>query len=72
MSNIITGQAHDAHEPTDRASSSIDNPIIVGEINSLLNRELSDGLIMDVHAGIQKIRKCLYRFGLDMPVMYDM
>jgi len=71
MSNIITGQAHDAHEPTQRASSSIDNPMVVGEINSLLNRELSDGLIMDVHAGIQKIRKCLYRFGLDMPVMYD-
>jgi hypothetical protein len=71
MSHIISGQAHDAHEPSNRASSSIDNPIVIGEINSLLSRELSDGLVVDVLAGIQKIQKCLFRFGLTMPVMYD-
>ena len=69
---IETGQAMDAHEVSDRASTSIDNPLIESEVNTLLLKELNDGVIHTPQAGIQKIRKVLHRFGLDMPALYDL
>ncbi len=69
--DIEPGQAEEAHQPTGEASSAVDNPIIVSEINTLLLKELSDGPIHNVQAGVQKVRKVLHRFGLDMPALYD-
>jgi hypothetical protein len=70
LHNIEVGQAIDAHEPTDKGSSSIDNPLIVSEINSSFARELND-CILSPEAGIQKLRKVLYRYGFDMPALYE-
>ncbi len=67
--NIEPSQAEEAHEPTQRASSSVLNPIIQVEINSMLDKELMDGLIQNPQAGIQKIRKVIHRFGMDMPAL---
>jgi hypothetical protein len=70
LHNIEVGQAIDAHEPTDRASSSVENPLIVSEINASFGRELND-CILSPEAGIQKLRKVLYRYGFDMPALYE-
>ena len=70
--NIEPSQAEAAHEPTQRASSSILNPAIQAEINSMLDKELMDGFIQNPQAGIQKIRKVIHRFGMDMPALYDL
>jgi hypothetical protein len=70
LHNIEVGQAITAHEPTDEASSSVKNPHIVSEINASLIRELSE-VILSPEAGIQKIRKVLYRYGFDMPALYE-
>lgn len=70
--NIDPGQAEEAHEPSQRASSSVLNPHIQSEINSLLYRELNEFPVSNAQAGIQKIRKTLHRFGLDMPALYDL
>ena len=70
--NIEAGQAEEAHEPSQRASSSVLNPHTQSEINSLLYRELNEFPVANVQAGIQKIRKTLHRFGLDMPALYDL
>jgi len=70
--NIDPGQAEEAHEPSQRASSSVLNPHIQSEINSLLYRELNEFPVPNAQAGIQKIRKTLHRFGLDMPALYDL
>jgi hypothetical protein len=70
--NIEPSQAEEAHEPTQRASSSVINPVIQVEINSMLDRELLDGYIQNPQAGIQKIRKVIHRFGMDMPALYDL
>ncbi len=43
--NIEPSQAEAAHEPTQRASSSVLNPAIQAEINSMLDKELLDGYI---------------------------
>jgi len=40
------------------------------KINQSLNHELTD-LILSPESGIQKIRKVLMSFGLDMPALYD-
>jgi len=70
--NIDPGQAEEAHEPTQRASSSVLNPAIQAEINSMLDRELMEYPIQNAQAGIQKIRKVIHRFGMDMPALYDL
>lgn len=70
LHNIETGQAIKAQEPTESASSSIDNPKIKGEINYRLLNELND-IILSPENGIQKVRKVLHRYGLDIPVLYE-
>jgi hypothetical protein len=70
LANIETGQAIEAHEPTGEASSAISNPKIRMQINFRLMNELDD-TILSPEAGIQKIRKVLAYYGLDMPALYD-
>ena len=47
-----------------------ENPVVKSEINSQLELELGD-LITSPNLGIQKIRKVLFRYGLDLPAVYD-
>ena len=68
---IQTGQAIMAHEPNDKQSLSVNNPVIVAKINSAFTIELGD-IFLSPESGFQKVRKVLHRFGLDMPPMYDM
>jgi hypothetical protein len=68
--NIEAGQAFDAHEPDDSQSSSIMNPQVIAKINVQLNTELNERTLSP-HAGIQKIRKVLHSYSLDLPVSYD-
>jgi hypothetical protein len=49
---------------------SITDPQVREKINQDLNHELTD-LILSPESGIQKIRKVLMSFGLDMPALYD-
>jgi hypothetical protein len=70
LHNIETGQAIVAHEPTSRASSSVLNPKVYSEINYRLLNELNE-IILSPETGIQKIRKVMHRFGLDMPALYE-
>jgi hypothetical protein len=70
LHNIEVGQAITAHEPTDKASMSVENPHIVAEINAQLIRELND-CILSPESGIQKLRKVLHRHGFDMPALYE-
>ena len=51
-------------------SISITDPQVREKINQNLNHELTD-LILSPESGIQKIRKVLMSFGLDMPALYD-
>lgn len=67
---IEFGQAYDAHEPSQRGSTSIDNPIMKTQVNLHLFTELND-YFLTPHAGFQKIRKVLHTFGLDIPALYD-
>ena len=52
------------------AQQSSENPIVNSEINSQLSVEL-DGIITSSNLGIQKIRKVLFRYGLDLPAIYE-
>jgi hypothetical protein len=70
LANIEVGQAIDAHEPTDKESSDVQTPKVFMEINYRLIVELND-MILSPEQGIQKIRKVLHRFGLDMPALYE-
>lgn len=70
LHNIEVGQAIEAHEPTEKASMSVENPLIVSEINTHLIRELND-MILSPESGIQKVRKVLHRYGFDMPALYE-
>lgn len=70
LHNIEVGQAVTAHEPTDRASMSVDNPLIVSEINTHFIREFNE-VVLSPDAGLQKIRKVLHRYGFDMPALYE-
>lgn len=70
LHNIEAGQAMAAHEPTARESSSVLNPKVYSEINYRLLNELNE-IILSPEAGIQKIRKVMHRFGLDMPALYE-
>ena len=47
-----------------------ENPVVKSEINSQLELELGD-LITSPNLGIQKIRKVLFRYELDLPAVYD-
>ncbi len=51
-------------------STSITDPQVREKINQNLNHELTD-LILSPESGVQKIRKVLMSFGLDMPALYD-
>ena len=51
-------------------SFSITDPQVRDTINQRLNHDLTD-LIFAPESGIQKIRKVLMSFGLDMPALYD-
>ena len=55
-----------------KATDSVDitDPEIRDKINQRLNHELTD-LILSPESGIQKIRKVLMSYGLDMPALYD-
>ena len=68
---IQLGQAIVAHEPTDKQSLLVNNPVLVAKINSVFTIELGD-IFLSPESGFQKVRKVLHRFGLDMPPMYDM
>jgi hypothetical protein len=68
---IQTGQAVLAHEPNDKQSLSVNNPVLVAKINSVFTIELND-IFLSPESGFQKVRKVLHRFGLDMPPMYGM
>ena len=70
LRNIEVGQAIDAHEPTEANSSSINNPRVRVEVNVRLDGELSVPIFAP-QEGIQKVRKVLHRYGLDMPALYD-
>lgn len=71
MFNIENGQAVIKHEPTGESSVGIDNPNTRAELNFRLGNELND-VILTPAAGIQKIRKVLNRYGLDIPALYDL
>lgn len=69
LHNIEAGQAIEKHEtPTDN-SSSIHNPKIRAEINVRLAGELESLFISPIE-GIQKVRKVLNRYGIDIPALY--
>ena len=68
--NIETGQAMKAHEPNPDQSSSINNPTVLAKVNVQLATELNERTLSAYH-GIQKIRKVLHSYGLDLPPMYD-
>jgi len=51
-------------------SVDITDPEIRDKINQRLNHELTD-LILSPESGIQRIRKVLLSYGLDMPALYD-
>lgn len=70
LTNIESGQAIEAHEPTDEGSSAIDNPKIRMEVNYRLANELYSPFLSP-EGGIQAIRKVLHRYGFDMPALYD-
>ncbi|MCK9369300.1 hypothetical protein M0R04_05115 [Candidatus Dojkabacteria bacterium] len=71
MHNIETGQAVIKHEPPTDSSLSITNPKIRAEINFRLGNELRD-IILSPVVGIQRVRKVLNRYGLDVPALYDL
>ena len=50
-------------------STTLTDNEIRDELNSRLNHELTD-LILSPESGIQRIRKVLHMFGLDMPALY--
>ena len=70
LNSIEPSQAFEKHEtPTDN-SISISNPKVRAEINYRLDGELDD-IFLSPESGIQKVRKVLHRFSLDMPALYD-
>jgi hypothetical protein len=70
--SIEPNQAKEAHESTGESSSSVQNPIVVSEINSQLFRELNVDGFRVAQDGIQKVRKVLNSFGLDIPALYEL
>lgn len=70
LANIEVGQAVKAHEPMGEDSIDILNPKVEMEINTRLMVELREGFVYP-ESGIQKIRKVLHTYGLDMPALYE-
>jgi hypothetical protein len=70
LHNIEAGQAFEKHETPTDGSISISNPKVRAEINYRLDGELDD-IFLSPESGIQRIRKVLHRFSLDMPALYD-
>ena len=70
LSQIDDGQAIAAHEPTGEESLQILNPKTLVKANLELSNELND-VIVSPYVGVQKIRKVLYRYALDLPALYD-
>jgi len=70
LDNISFGQAIIAHEPTEDASISVSNPKVRSAINHRLSTELNH-MILAPEEGVQKIRKVLHYFSLDLPALYD-
>jgi hypothetical protein len=68
--NIEAGQAFEKHETPTDGSISISNPKVRAEINYRLDGELDD-IFLSPESGIQRVRKVLHRFSLDMPALYD-
>lgn len=68
--NVVNGQAINAHEPTTEASISVSNPKVRDEINARLIIELNSA-ILSPQEGVQKTRKILHTFGLDLPAWYE-
>ena len=68
--NIEIGQAFEKHETPTDGSISISNPRVRAEINYRLDGELDD-IFLSPESGIQRVRKVLHRFSLDMPALYD-
>ena len=68
--NIESGQAFEKHETPTDCSISISNPRVRAEINYRLDGELDD-IFLSPESGIQRVRKVLHRFSLDMPALYD-
>ena len=68
--NIESGQAFEKHETPTDGSISIANPRVRAEINYRLDGELDD-IFLSPESGIQRVRKVLHRFSLDMPALYD-
>jgi len=68
--NIEISQAFEKHETPTDGSISISNPRIRAEINYRLDGELDD-IFLSPESGIQRVRKVLHRFSLDMPALYD-
>jgi len=68
--NIEAGQAFEKHETPTDGSISISNPRVRAEVNYRLDGELDD-IFLSPESGIQRIRKVLHRFSLDMPALYD-
>ncbi len=68
--NIEAGQAFEKHETPTDGSISISNSRIRAEINYRLDGELDD-IFLSPESGIQRVRKVLHRFSLDMPALYD-
>lgn len=71
FNNIQTGQAIVKHETPHDSSVSISNIKVRMEINYRLGNELNDVILTPV-VGVQKVRKVLNRYGLDIPALYEL
>lgn len=63
--NTEMGQMIKATDTVDITDSQVRD-----KINQRLNHELTD-LILSPESGVQRVRKVLMSFGLDMPALYD-
>lgn len=71
LHNIEYGQAVRAHETPTDSSISLSNIKTRNALNYQLFNELSSP-VTSIEIGIQKIRKVLHPFGMDIPVLYDL
>ena len=71
MNGIISKQAVVKHETPHDSSVGIDNPRIRADINIRLSNEFNE-LILSPVVGIQKVRKVLHQYGLDIPALYEL
>jgi hypothetical protein len=71
MHNIDKGQAIVKHETPTDSSISIHNLETRVEINIRLSKELDD-LILSPIVGVQKVRKVLHFYGLDIPALFEL